>query len=63
MLKILLLTYTITFVEVQNIKSRLEFMNFSKNEVREVINHVSTRWKMFRENIDAMELFVIIFSV
>ena len=37
-------------------------MNFSKNEVREVINHVSTRWKMFRENIDAMELFVIIFS-
>ena len=31
-------------------------MNVSNNEVRKVINHVSAMWKMFGENIDAMEV-------
>ena len=31
-------------------------MHVSNNEVGKVINHVSTKWKMFGENIDAMEV-------
>ena len=38
-------------------------MNFKNKEVRKVINHVSTRWKMFRHITDAMELFEVIFNV
>ena len=41
MLKILLLTFTITFEEVQSAR---DFMEFNNNEVRKVIKHVSTRW-------------------
>ena len=52
--KTLLLTYTITFAGVQNKKSQLrEFMNFDKNEVRKVINHVSTRWVSLRTCLES----------
>ena len=47
--KILLLAYTINFAGVQNKKTQLrEFMNFDKNEVRKVINRVSTKWISLR---------------
>ena len=43
MLKILLLTYN--FCRSAKLKKQLmEFMNFKDNEVRKVINNVSTRW-------------------
>ena len=41
-----------------------EFMNFNNNEVRKWrLYKVVTSWKTFRENIDAMGLFRIIFLV
>ena len=37
------MAYTINFQEC-NRKQRREFKNFKNNEVRKVINYVSTRW-------------------
>ena len=47
MMKILLLTYTITFAGVQNLKNKKlrEFMNFRNKAVKKVINHMSYKVK------------------
>ena len=51
MLKILLLTYN--FCRSAKLKKQLmEFMNFKDNEVRKVINNVSTRWLRLRKCLE-----------